>query len=169
MNKEQSYLRIFIILLILWCGFLVKHYLFPNSMSDKSIGQSVIQSVSPKVGEIGLIHNKKLSNKEVKERLGRSTWTLLHTMAAVYPAFPTVQHKRDTLQFIYLLSSLFPCAECAGHFQKLLSLNPPQVSSHDNFVQWLCKAHNIVNKRLNKPIQDCTKVEGVWSCGCEAE
>ncbi|EEQ82883.1 hypothetical protein NCER_100332 [Vairimorpha ceranae BRL01] len=169
MNKEQKVLRGLIILLGVWIVYLAKQHFFPHTHADNSLGKSVLQSISPKVGELGLIHNQKLTNKEVKDRLGRATWTLLHTMAAVYPAFPTVQHKKDTLQFIYLLSSLFPCAECCGHFQRLLSLNPPQVATHDEFVQWLCKAHNIVNKRLGKPIMDCKKVEGVWSCGCEPE
>jgi mitochondrial FAD-linked sulfhydryl oxidase len=172
MNKEQTYTRIIYIMIIVWTIYTTHRYFFPSQpyrYGDKSIGYSIIQSISPKSGALRTIHTQKLSNQEIRARLGRSTWTLLHTMAATYPAFPTVKHKRDTLQFIYLLSSLFPCAECAGHFQKLLSENPPEVGTHDEFVQWLCKAHNIVNKRLGKPIMDCSKVNEVWSCGCEPE
>ncbi|EOB13550.1 Mitochondrial FAD-linked sulfhydryl oxidase ERV1 [Nosema bombycis CQ1] len=173
MNKEQAYLRALIILAICWSFYLCYNLFFKGSSEiikkDKSIGRTIINSVAPTQGTLATVHNTKMSNREIRARLGRATWTLLHTMGAVYPAFPTVQHKKDTLQFIYLLSQLFPCGECAGHFQKLLSQNPPQVTSHDEFVGWLCKAHNIVNKRLGKEIVDCKKADDMWDCGCAAD
>lgn len=173
MNKEQTYLRALITIGVCWTVYILYSYLFKGSpqviKEDKSIGSSVISSISPRRGVLSEIHSSKMTNMEIRQRLGRSTWTLLHTMASAYPAFPTVQHKKDTLQFIYLISRLYPCGECAGHFQKLLSENPPQVTSHDEFVGWLCKAHNIVNKRLGKPLIDCTKVDGMWPCGCAAD
>jgi FAD-linked sulfhydryl oxidase len=114
------------------------------------------------------VYSKAMSKIEIREHLGRSTWTLLHTMAATFPGIPSEEHKKDVLKFIYLLSKLYPCGDCAQHFQKLLNDHPPKVSNHDEFAGWLCSAHNVVNKRLGKPIFDCSKVDERWECGCEA-
>lgn len=37
-----------------------------------------------------------------KEQLGRSTWTLLHTMAAQYPEKPSKRQKRDVQTLVRL-------------------------------------------------------------------
>lgn len=151
MKKEQSYGRVLVLLLIACAIY----------------GCYTVVSSGPQK-RAGVMHTGKLTNQELRERLGRSTWTLLHTMAAKYPAFPTVQHKRDVLSFLHLLSVVFPCGECTKHFQKLLSDFPPRVSSHDEFKTWMCEAHNIVNRRLGKAVVDCRGVDDVWQCGCEA-
>lgn len=46
---------------------------------------------------------------------------------------------------------------------------PPQTSSRFAASQWLCGMHNNVNKRLGKPIFDCTGLEEKYPCGCGAE
>lgn len=114
------------------------------------------------------VYSPIMTKKEIKEHLGRSTWTLIHTIAAVYPGIPSAEHKKDVINFIYLLSKLYPCGECAQHFQMLLAEYPPKVSNHDEFVQWMCKVHNKVNERLGKSIFDCKTVEDRWECGCDA-
>lgn len=48
-----------------------------------------------------------------KDTLGRSTWKLLHTMAAVYPDTPTKAQKDDIKSFFGLMSRLYPCDICA--------------------------------------------------------
>lgn len=160
MGKEQSCRRILVFLVAAWILYTCYGIMRKDS-GGRSVGESLL------VGKIGPIHTRKMNNQEIRERLGRSTWTLLHTMGATYPASPTPQHKKDTLNFIYLLSSLFPCGDCAQHFQKLLSDFPPRVASHDDFKTWLCEAHNIVNRRLHKPVVDCATVDELWQCGCE--
>lgn len=161
-KKEQNYGKVLILIIAAWilygCYGIIK-----NGIREKKIVNE-----SQLVGISRPIHSKKMSNQEIRTRLGRSTWTLLHTMGATYPAFPTSQHKKDTLNFIHLLSSLFPCGDCCQHFQKLLNDYPPRVSNHDEFKTWLCEAHNVVNGRLNKPIVDCKTVDEIWQCGCEA-
>lgn len=155
MNKEQGYGRILVLLVSAW--ILYSCYGLLRGSRD---AVQLVETAQP-------VHNRKMTNQEIRERLGRSTWTLLHTMGATYPAFPTAQHKKDMMNFIYLLSSLFPCGDCARHFQKLLDSLPPRVSSHDEFKTWVCEAHNVVNKRLGKPVVDCGAVDELWQCGCE--
>lgn len=113
------------------------------------------------------VYSTAMTKLEIRENLGRSTWTLLHTMAAVYPGIPSADHKKDIINFIYLLSKLYPCGDCAQHFQKLLANHPPKVGNHDDFVKWMCQVHNVVNKRLGKSTFECERVEERWECGCE--
>ncbi|RUS26244.1 hypothetical protein BC938DRAFT_471033, partial [Jimgerdemannia flammicorona] len=56
-----------------------------------------------------------------------STQQLLHTMTARYPQHPSQDERQALSQFIYLLSRLYPCGECAAEFQQLLKKYPPQV------------------------------------------
>ncbi|KAI7826946.1 ERV/ALR sulfhydryl oxidase domain-containing protein [Gamsiella multidivaricata] len=107
----------------------------------------------------------KLSRAE----LGRATWKLIHTMAARYPLKPTQDERASIKQWIYLLSRLYPCGECAEHFQQLLKEHPPQTSSRASLSNWACAAHNIVNERLGKPEFDCGTLEDVYKCGCADE
>lgn len=50
-------------------------------------------------------------------------------------------------------------------FFNRISKNPPAVSNQKDLSQWMCDMHNIVNKKLGKPIFDCTKVEERWHTG----
>jgi mitochondrial FAD-linked sulfhydryl oxidase len=161
MRKEQTYGRALILLIMAGALYLI-YSMFGG-------GGKVEGTTEAESGVLGPIYSKKMNNREIRERLGRSTWTLLHTMAAGYPAFPSAQHMKDTLSFIYLLSKLYPCGECAEHFQKLLGGLPPKVSSNDDFKAWLCDAHNVVNRRLGKKVVDCSRVDDMWRCGCEAD
>ncbi|KAI8377823.1 ERV/ALR sulfhydryl oxidase domain-containing protein [Radiomyces spectabilis] len=108
-----------------------------------------------------------LGNATLKEELGRSTWKLLHTMVARYPEEPTTDEREALGQFIKLLSRLYPCGECAEHFQLLLEQYPPQTASRIAASQWACAIHNKVNERLHKDIFDCGTIEEKYPCGCD--
>ncbi|KAI9199443.1 ERV/ALR sulfhydryl oxidase domain-containing protein [Polychytrium aggregatum] len=111
----------------------------------------------------------KMGNETLKAELGRSSWRLIHTMVGKFPVTPTDDEKESLLDFIYLFAKLYPCGDCARHFQKILRANPPDVSSRDAASQWACKVHNLVNKRLGKPQFDCSTVAEIWKCGCAEE
>lgn len=49
---------------------------------------------------------------------GRSTWNLLHTMAAYYPDTPTQEVKDDCRIFFEKFAKLYPCKSCADHFRE---------------------------------------------------
>ncbi len=114
-----------------------------------------------------IVYSKPMTKLEIRHELGRSTWTLLHTMAAVYPGIPSAEHKRTCY-------TLFSCFLSCIHVVTVLSIFkssrefPPKVGNHDEFAGWLCAAHNIVNKRLGKPEFDCARVDERWECGCDA-
>ncbi|PON21858.1 hypothetical protein TGAM01_v209288 [Trichoderma gamsii] len=99
------------------------------------------------------------------EALGRSTWTLLHSIAASYPETPSQTQRSDLMSFVGLFSKLYPCWVCAEDFQSYMARQKPQVNSRDEFSQWLCRAHNDVNKKLGKPQFDCSRWDERWRTG----
>ncbi|KAL7790368.1 ERV/ALR sulfhydryl oxidase domain-containing protein [Trichoderma ceciliae] len=99
------------------------------------------------------------------ETLGRSTWTLLHSIAASYPETPSRTQQSDLLSFVGLFSKLYPCWVCAEDFQGYMARQRPQVTSRDEFSQWLCRAHNDVNRKLGKPEFDCSRWDERWRTG----
>lgn len=53
-------------------------------------------------------------------KLGRSTWKLLHTIAATYPNNPSEEVQFNIQQFIRLLPKVYPCKICADDFAEML-------------------------------------------------
>ncbi|KAI8920165.1 ERV/ALR sulfhydryl oxidase domain-containing protein, partial [Powellomyces hirtus] len=101
-----------------------------------------------------------------RAELGRSAWRVLHTMAGKFPTEPNLDEQQAMQDFIYLFARLYPCGDCARHFKTVLEEHPPIVTSRTTITQWACDVHNVVNKRLHKPIFDCAKVLELWKCGC---
>ncbi|KAL0939445.1 Mitochondrial FAD-linked sulfhydryl oxidase ERV1 [Colletotrichum truncatum] len=99
------------------------------------------------------------------EALGRSTWTLLHSIAATYPEKPSPTQKEDLRGFMRLFSKLYPCWVCAEDFQSYMQKQQVQVAGRKEFGNWLCEAHNEVNRKLGKKEFDCSRWEERWLTG----
>ncbi|KAK3291926.1 ERV/ALR sulfhydryl oxidase domain-containing protein [Chaetomium fimeti] len=111
----------------------------------------------------------KLGNATAKAELGRASWKLLHTMMARFPETPTPDDSLALETYMRLFARLYPCGECAAHFQKLLRKYPPQTSGRNAAAGWACFVHNEVNKRLKKEEFDCNKIGDFYDCGCGDE
>ncbi|TVY59494.1 FAD-linked sulfhydryl oxidase ERV2, partial [Lachnellula suecica] len=98
----------------------------------------------------------KLENATLKAELGNASWKLLHTMMAKFPDTPTPDDSAALKSYIHLFARLYPCGDCARHFQKVLEKYPPQVASRSTAAAWACHVHNVVNKRLKKKEFDCS-------------
>jgi FAD-linked sulfhydryl oxidase len=99
------------------------------------------------------------------EELGRSSWTLLHSITASYPVSPTPTEQSQVRQFMGLFSKIYPCWVCAEDFQEFMVKNKVRTESRDEFGQWMCEAHNDVNRKLGKKEFDCSKWEERWRTG----
>nr|POE48052.1 mitochondrial fad-linked sulfhydryl oxidase erv1 [Quercus suber] len=100
------------------------------------------------------------------EQLGRSSWTLLHSITAQYPEKPSLTQQLETRQFLGLFGKMYPCWVCADDFQAWMKNgNAPRVSNREEFGRWMCEAHNAVNEKLGKPSFDCGKWEERWRTG----
>ncbi|EGO54967.1 hypothetical protein NEUTE1DRAFT_147635 [Neurospora tetrasperma FGSC 2508] len=111
----------------------------------------------------------KLENATAKAELGRASWRLFHTMMARFPETPTAEESLALKTYIQLFARLYPCGDCASHFQKLLKKYPPQTSGRNAAAGWACFVHNEVNKRLKKEQFDCNKIGDFYDCGCGDE
>ncbi|KAF4324221.1 hypothetical protein BBO99_00000061 [Phytophthora kernoviae] len=102
-----------------------------------------------------------------REELGKSTWGLLHSMGIYYPDKPSPEYQAKARTFVEALALMYPCVHCADDFQKEIAKSPPRVESRTTFSMWLCEQHNIVNRKIHKPVFDCTmeKLEERWRKG----
>ncbi|XP_053607079.1 FAD-linked sulfhydryl oxidase ALR [Plodia interpunctella] len=100
-----------------------------------------------------------------KDELGKSTWGFLHSMASYFPDYPTKIQSENMSRFFYIFAQFYPCEPCALDFQEDIMKNPPMTKSREELAKWLCERHNTVNKKLNKPIFDCSKVRERWRDG----
>ena len=99
------------------------------------------------------------------EALGRSSWTLLHSITATYPTNPSPQLQSETRSFLSTFGKLYPCWVCAEDFQRWMQKNTPRVSNRSEFGEWMCEAHNAVNEKLGKETFDCKRWEERWRTG----
>ncbi|KAL8957385.1 MAG: hypothetical protein Q9193_005328 [Seirophora villosa] len=111
----------------------------------------------------------KIANETIKAELGRSAWRLLHTTLSAYPLHPDASQKSALASYVHLFARLYPCGECASHFQQILKKYPPQVSGRKVAEMWGCTVHNEVNRSLGKERFDCNRVGEVYDCGCGDE
>jgi FAD-linked sulfhydryl oxidase len=88
---------------------------------------------------------------------------------AKFPDSPTEEDQIALKSYIHLFARLYPCGDCARHFQKLLEKFPPQVKTRSTAAAWACHVHNQVNKRLKKEMFDCSKIGDFYDCGCADE
>eukprot|EP00388_Colpodella_angusta_P026077 GDKK01004435.1.p1 GENE.GDKK01004435.1~~GDKK01004435.1.p1 ORF type:complete len:173 (+),score=35.16 GDKK01004435.1:1-519(+) len=91
-----------------------------------------------------------------RNELGRSSWDLLHTMAANYPEEPTEKQKQQMVAFIEALAVFYPCIHCAVDFQESIKISPPRAGSRAELSLWMCEQHNEVNEKLGKPLFNCS-------------
>jgi FAD-linked sulfhydryl oxidase len=101
------------------------------------------------------------------DELGRSTWTLLHSLAATYPSTAPAEMQSMTSQFLSLFSRLYPCWVCAEDFRDWMAQpeNEPKLKGRDDFGMWMCQAHNAVNVKLGKKEFDCNLWKQRWKDG----
>jgi hypothetical protein len=63
----------------------------------------------------------------LKSKLGRSTWTSLHSFASAYPMKPTPLQQTSAKNLIESVSVLYPCKTCAEDFKQYIEINPPKI------------------------------------------
>ncbi|KAI9053313.1 hypothetical protein LZ554_002276 [Drepanopeziza brunnea f. sp. 'monogermtubi'] len=128
--------------------------------------------LNPHISE-GILHGEakaaKIENATLKAELGHAAWKVLHTMMAKFPDEPTEDDSAALKSYIHLFARLYPCGDCARHFQKILKKFPPQVATRSTAAAWACHVHNEVNKRLKKELFDCSNIGDFYDCGCAEE
>ncbi|KAK6454222.1 ERV/ALR sulfhydryl oxidase domain-containing protein [Scheffersomyces xylosifermentans] len=135
--------------------------------ADKDINKDQQEPLSVELNEFTETpFMPKMANETLKAQLGNAAWKLFHTILARYPDKPSKQEQATLSQYIELFSQVYPCGDCARHFQKLLKKYPPQTGSRKTAALWGCDIHNKVNGKLKKEIYDCTTILEDYDCGC---
>lgn len=149
----------------------------PRDMSAFSYADKIEAKLKSKLGattpaavSTEAVHGEhvmgQLGNETLKAELGRAAWKVLHTTMARFPDKPTEDESEALKSYLYLFARLYPCGECAEHFQAILKKYPPQTSSRSSAAAWACFVHNLVNERKGKPIFDCANIGDFYDCGC---
>ena len=80
----------------------------------------------------------------------------LHSISAIYPEQPTAEEKLILQKFMENFRESITCNHCKGHFTSMFNsyrnMHPEWNSSRFDFFLFICRAHNTVNKRLDKPV-----------------
>lgn len=80
----------------------------------------------------------------------------LHSVACAYPEEPTPAEKQLMSAWLDLFRDTITCHTCRGHFTEMYATYrqkfPGMFASRQELVAFTFRAHNTVNRRLNKPI-----------------
>jgi len=80
----------------------------------------------------------------------------LHSTAFAYPENPTQTERELMSSWLDMFRDTITCPTCQGHFSSMLASYraqfPAMLFNRQQFVLFTFRAHNAVNKRLNKPL-----------------
>lgn len=83
-------------------------------------------------------------------------WMTLHSTALAYPESPTNSERELMYTWLDMFRDTITCPSCKGHFTTMLANYraqfPNMLQSRHEFAMFTFRAHNAVNRRLNKPI-----------------
>lgn len=88
-------------------------------------------------------------------RWGPMGWMTLHSISVCYPEHPSPQDKAILQRFLERFAECITCPSCKGHFTRMFAsyrrIHPDWAESRQNVFVMICRMHNTVNKRLDKP------------------
>lgn len=83
-------------------------------------------------------------------------WMTLHSASLVYPDKPSDAEFTIVSRFVNLFEDTITCYACRSHFHEFRknykASNPNYLSSKKEFVLFVMRAHNSVNRRVDKPV-----------------
>ena len=94
---------------------------------------------------------------------GPMGWVTLHSISLLYPDNPTQNDKQILLKFLQDFAESITCPHCEKHFKTMFEnyrkTHPEWSNSRFDLFLFIVRAHNTVNKRLEKPqkksVQEC--------------
>jgi len=82
-------------------------------------------------------------------------WMTLHSISVAYPDNPTDEDKRILNEFMNSFAATITCVHCRTHFSDMFNGYkhniPSWANSKKDLFLAVCRMHNTVNKRLDKP------------------
>jgi hypothetical protein len=95
-------------------------------------------------------------------------WMTLHSISLLYPEQPTHHDQQMLKAFLHAFAESITCPHCERHFKAMfenyIRKHPEWNTSRFNLFLFVARAHNTVNKRLEKPqkktVQECLEAIG---------
>jgi hypothetical protein len=88
-------------------------------------------------------------------------WMALHSASMLYSENPGDVERMLIEQFVNLFADTISCFTCKTHFiamkKKYVAWNPGYLNSKREFMLFVFRAHNTVNKTLDKPVLQTVK------------
>jgi hypothetical protein len=88
---------------------------------------------------------------------GPMGWMTLHSISLNYPENPSPADKSIVTKFLELFAETISCPSCKNHFTNMFKSyivnNRGWNSSRNELFVFIARAHNTVNRRLDKPVQ----------------
>ena len=82
-------------------------------------------------------------------------WMLVHSISACYPEQPSLEDKKTVTDFMDAFCSTITCIHCRSHFTDIFNSYkrtiPSWLNSRRDLFIAICRLHNTVNKKLDKP------------------
>ncbi len=82
-------------------------------------------------------------------------WMTLHSISVSYPESPSQEDKQILEQFMNAFGGSITCTYCRNHFSTMFAdykrKVPSWLNSRRDLFLAVCRMHNAVNKRLDKP------------------
>jgi len=90
-------------------------------------------------------------------------WMMLHSVSLIYPENPSPADRAIASRFLDLFADTISCIQCKSHFANIFSMykstHTDYLNSRQNFALFVFRAHNTVNRRLDKPtpktVEEC--------------
>ncbi len=83
-------------------------------------------------------------------------WMTLHSTAFAYPEIPTTSERDLMYSWLDMFRDTITCPTCKEHFTTMLASYrkqfPNMLRGRHDFIIFTFRAHNAVNKRINKPL-----------------
>jgi hypothetical protein len=81
------------------------------------------------------------------------TWIFFHYFANKINEKFFISNRKECLDIIKLICNNLPCTECTKHAKRfMLTVNETNIKTKQDLINMLFCFHNIVNKRLGKPL-----------------
>ena len=84
---------------------------------------------------------------------GPSLWHSLHTISFNYPTNPSLNDKKNYLNFFKSLEHILPCRYCRENYKqniKTVPLNMKTMENRHSLSKWLYELHEEINRLLHK-------------------
>ena len=84
-------------------------------------------------------------------------WMTLHSISLIYPENPTAEDKQILRTFLNDFAGSITCPHCERHFKLMFEnykiKHRNWADSRFNLFMFIARAHNTVNRRLEKPLK----------------